>query len=154
MVEFFDAVKAFGVAEYVEYNPAVIRGLDYYTGTVFEGRDAAGEFRALLGGGRYDNLVADVGGEKISGVGFAMGDVVIGLILKNFGKEPKLRTAPAEVLVTTFSAEEAAASMELSAIAAGGGDRGGMVSRAGPAAQTVEICRCPGNSDGSHPGAG
>ena len=112
LVEFFDAVKAFGVAEYVEFNPAVIRGLDYYTGTVFEGRDAAGEFRALLGGGRYDNLVADVGGGKISGVGFAMGDVVIGLILKKFGKEPKLRIAPADVLVTTFSAQEAAASME------------------------------------------
>jgi histidyl-tRNA synthetase len=113
LVEFFDAVKAFGVSEYVEFNPAVIRGLDYYTGTVFEGRDAAGDFRALLGGGRYDNLIADVGGEKISGVGFAMGDVVIGLILKNFGKEPKIRTAPAEVLVTTFSAQEAAASMEI-----------------------------------------
>jgi histidyl-tRNA synthetase len=114
LVEFFDAVKAFGVSEYVEYNPAVIRGLDYYTGTVFEGRDCAGEFRAMLGGGRYDNLVADVGGGKIPGVGFAMGDVVIGLILKKSEKEPKLRIAPADVLVTTFSAQEAAASMEVS----------------------------------------
>ena len=114
LVEFFDAVKAFGVSEYVEYNPAVIRGLDYYTGTVFEGRDCAGEFRALLGGGRYDNLVADVGGGKIPGVGFAMGDVVIGLILKKNEKEPKLRIAPADVLVTTFSAQEAAASIEVS----------------------------------------
>ncbi len=111
LVDFFDAVKAFGISDYVEFNPAVIRGLDYYTGTVFEGRDAAGEFRALLGGGRYDNLVADVGGGKIPGVGFAMGDVVIGLILKKNGKEPTLRIAPADVLVTTFSEQEAAASM-------------------------------------------
>jgi histidyl-tRNA synthetase len=114
LTEFFDAVKAFGVSEYVEFNPEVIRGLDYYTGTVFEARDAPGEFRALLGGGRYDNLVADVGGGKIPGVGFAMGDVVIGLILKKYGKEPAIRTAPAEVLVTTFSAQEAAISMEIS----------------------------------------
>jgi histidyl-tRNA synthetase len=113
LTEFFDAVKVFGVSEYVEYNPAVIRGLDYYTGTVFEARDAPGEFRASLGGGRYDNLVADVGGGKIPGVGFAMGDVVIGLILKKYGKEPKIRTAPADVLVTTFSGQEAATSMEV-----------------------------------------
>jgi histidyl-tRNA synthetase len=113
LTEFFDALKAFGVSDYVEFNPAVIRGLDYYTGTVFEGRDAPGEFRALLGGGRYDNLVADVGGGKIPGVGFAMGDVVIGLILKKYGKEPTIRTAPADVLVTTFSAQEAGASMEV-----------------------------------------
>ncbi len=113
LTEFFDAVKAFGVSEYVEFNPEVIRGLDYYTGTVFEARDTPGEFRALLGGGRYDNLVAEVGGGKVPGVGFAMGDVVIGLILKKYGKEPAIRTAPADVLVTTFSAQEAAASMEV-----------------------------------------
>jgi histidyl-tRNA synthetase len=113
LTEFFDSAKAAGVSEYVEFNPAVIRGLDYYTGTVFEGRDADGEFRALLGGGRYDNLVGDVGGGKVPGVGFAMGDVVIGLVLKKFGKEPKLRVAPADVLVTTFSTQEAAASMEV-----------------------------------------
>ena len=113
LVEFFDAVNAFGASEYVEFNPAVIRGLDYYTGTVFEARDAGNEFRALLGGGRYDNLVADVGGGKIPGVGFALGDVVLELILKKCGKEPHVRIAPADVLVTMFSPQEAKATMHI-----------------------------------------
>ncbi|MFN2299719.1 MAG: ATP phosphoribosyltransferase regulatory subunit, partial [Anaerolineales bacterium] len=60
LAEFFEAVESFGVREFLEYDPSVIRGLDYYTGTVFEARDSNGEFRAILGGGRYDNLVADV----------------------------------------------------------------------------------------------
>ncbi len=111
--DFFSAMESFGVRDYVEYNPAVIRGLDYYTGTVFEARDTAGEFRAILGGGRYDNLVADVGGEKIPGVGFAMGDLIIGLFLKKTGKEPALRVVPAEVLVTTFSTQERDAAMRI-----------------------------------------
>jgi histidyl-tRNA synthetase len=106
LTEFFEAVESFGVREFLDYDPSVIRGLDYYTGTVFEARDANGEFRAILGGGRYDNLVADVGGDRIPGVGFAMGDLVIGLVLKKLGKEPALQTVPAEVLVTTFSPQE------------------------------------------------
>jgi histidyl-tRNA synthetase len=111
--EFFSAADAFGVGGFMEFNPAVIRGLDYYTGTVFEARDTAGEFRAILGGGRYDNLVADVGGGRVPGVGFAMGDLIIGLLLKKLGREPTLRIVPADVLVTTFSAEERRAAMAI-----------------------------------------
>jgi ATP phosphoribosyltransferase regulatory subunit HisZ len=58
----------------------VVRGLDYYIGIVVEARDREGEFRAILGGGRYDNLLAAVGGDPLPAVGFAMGDVVITLI--------------------------------------------------------------------------
>jgi len=112
LTAFFQAAESFGISAYLEYNPAVIRGLDYYTGTVFEARDTAGEFRAILGGGRYDNLVADVGGDKLPGVGFAMGDLVIGLVLKQYGKEPAVRTVPTDVLVTSFSADEMPASMK------------------------------------------
>ncbi len=99
---FFRAVEALGVADYVAYNPSIIRGLDYYTGIVFEARDAEGRFRAILGGGRYDNLVADVGGDPIPGVGFAMGDMVITLVLEHYGKRPQLQPHPAFVLVTVF----------------------------------------------------
>jgi len=74
LVEFFDLIKVFGVEDYVEFNPKVIRGLDYYTGTVFEAFELGGQSRAILGGGRYDNLVSDVGGLRLPGVGFAMGD--------------------------------------------------------------------------------
>lgn len=90
------------MAEFVEFDPEIVRGLDYYTGTVFEGRDRKGEFRAILGGGRYDNLVEIVGGPKIPGVGFAAGDKVIEEVLKKFGKWPTINPVPTKVLVTVF----------------------------------------------------
>jgi len=100
---FFSAVKALEVSEYVHFAPHIIRGLDYYTGTVFEVWDNNGEFRAILGGGRYDNLVGAVGGDPLPGVGFAMGDVVMGLVLKKFDCLPvDFAQPPAQVLVTIF----------------------------------------------------
>ncbi|HLF90084.1 MAG TPA: His/Gly/Thr/Pro-type tRNA ligase C-terminal domain-containing protein, partial [Anaerolineales bacterium] len=60
--------------------------------------------RSILGGGRYDNLTRDVGGDPIPGVGFAMGDVVIGLVLEKYGLLQKdLTINPAPVLVTVFN---------------------------------------------------
>ncbi|MBP7691788.1 MAG: histidine--tRNA ligase [Anaerolineales bacterium] len=114
-VAFLEAAEALGLREYLEYDPTVIRGLDYYTGTVFEARDREGEFRAILGGGRYDNLVGEVGGDRLPGVGFAMGDVVIGLVAQKYGKVGALPTAPAEVLVTVFNPESLAESLRLAA---------------------------------------
>ena len=78
-----------GVRDYVEFDPRVVRGLDYYTGIVFEARDIGENARAILGGGRYDNLVGDVGGDPLPGVGFAMGDVVVSIILKELNKLPE-----------------------------------------------------------------
>jgi histidyl-tRNA synthetase len=70
---------------------------------VFEAWDVKGEFRALFGGGRYDNLVSAVGGDPIPATGFAMGDVVISLVLKKYGLVPDgLGASPAQVLVTVF----------------------------------------------------
>ncbi len=102
MSRFFAALDALGARDYVHYNPQVIRGLEYYTGTVFEAYDLDRDGRAILGGGHYDNLVADVGGNPLPGVGFAMGDVMIGLVLQKYGCLPALRSSPAEVLVTVF----------------------------------------------------
>ena len=99
---FVAAAEALGVSDFLEYDPTVIRGLDYYTGNVLEAWDCDSEFRSILGGGRYDNLVGDVGGQPVPGVGFAMGDMVMGLVLQKFQKVPALRTSPAEVLVTIF----------------------------------------------------
>lgn len=114
-VIFREAAANLGIADYLEYDPTVIRGLDYYTGTVFEARDREGEFRAILGGGRYDNLVGDVGGDRIPGVGFAMGDVVIGLVAQKYGKVPPVRLSPAEVLVTVFDSASLSAALQLAA---------------------------------------
>jgi len=106
LVKIFDLLKKYGVSEYVEYDPGIVRGLEYYTRTVFEGWDVKGEFRAIWGGGRYDNLVADVGGkQKIPGVGFAMGDMVIAGVLKANNKYPTLLINKTQVLVTVFSPE-------------------------------------------------
>ncbi len=115
LVTFFDAVETLGVADYFAYDPAIIRGLDYYTGIVFEARDAAGEHRAVLGGGRYDNLVGEVGGDPIGGTGFAMGDVVIGLVLAGHRALPELRPSPSQVLVATFDAATRSEAMRLAA---------------------------------------
>ncbi|GAB4578384.1 MAG: histidine--tRNA ligase [Anaerolineales bacterium] len=114
LIRFFEALEAMGVQEYVRYAPEVIRGLDYYTGTVFEARDFDGEFRAIFGGGRYDNLVGAVGGQPLPGVGFAMGDKVIELVLEKFQRRPAwtaLNDAP--VLVTVFGEEMLRASFTL-----------------------------------------
>jgi histidyl-tRNA synthetase len=112
---FMDAVSALGIGDFLDYDPTIIRGLDYYTGTVFEARDREGEFRAILGGGRYDNLVADVGGDRLPGVGFAMGDVVMGLVAQKYGKIKDLMVSPTEVLVTVFNQELLAESLKLAA---------------------------------------
>ncbi|MCK4490667.1 MAG: histidine--tRNA ligase [Anaerolineales bacterium] len=117
LVQFFSAVDALGVKDYVEYSPRIIRGLDYYTGTVFEALAISTDVRrSISGGGRYDNLLADVGGDSLPGVGFAMGDMVINVILEELGLFPENRgSSPAKVMVTVFDAESQMASYQFSA---------------------------------------
>lgn len=97
----FAVLEAIGLREFVRFDARIIRGLDYYTGTVFEAKDLDGG-RALLGGGRYDNLVSDVGGDPLPGVGFAMGDVMMPIVLEKYGLLPQQAPTPAQVLVTVF----------------------------------------------------
>jgi histidyl-tRNA synthetase len=105
LTRFFAVIDALGLSEYFTFDPSIMRGLLYYTGTVFEAWEVGGEIkRSINGGGRYDNLTRDVGGDPIPGTGFAMGDVVIGLILEKFGLLPTdLSANPAPVLVTVFN---------------------------------------------------
>jgi histidyl-tRNA synthetase len=76
-----------GLQDYVKRDYTVVRGLAYYTGVVFEAFDRSGEFRAIAGGGRYDTLLKNLGGVDLPALGFGIGDVVLGEILK--GKEWK-----------------------------------------------------------------
>ncbi len=117
LVQFFSAVDALGVKDYVQYSPRIIRGLDYYTGTVFEALAISTDVRrSISGGGRYDNLLADVGGDSLPGVGFAMGDMVINVILEELGLLPESRgSSPAKVMVTVFDTESQLASYQLGA---------------------------------------
>jgi histidyl-tRNA synthetase len=99
----FAALEALGVKEYIKFEPSIMRGLLYYTSTVFEAFDLTGSVRrSILGGGRYDNLLEDVGGDPLPATGFAMGDVVIGIILREAGLLPGFNPTPAPVLVTVF----------------------------------------------------
>ena len=116
LIRTFAALEALGVKEYVKFDPNIMRGLLYYTGTVFEAFDTSGSLkRAIMGGGRYDNLLADVGGQPLSGVGFAMGDVVIGIILQEKGLLPEFIPSPAPILVTIFDESLLKESYSLSA---------------------------------------
>ena len=110
---FFKAVEALGMRKWFEFDARVVRGLDYYTGVVFEARDRDAKYRAILGGGRYDKLVADVGGESIPATGFAMGDVVVGLVSEEAGLIPDLSGCNTQVLVTLFAEEFTEQSMLL-----------------------------------------
>ena len=79
-----DSLSARGLSDFVKVDYGVIRGLAYYTGIVFEAFDRKGEFRAIAGGGRYDNLVKLISGGKVDlpALGFGMGDVVLLELLK------------------------------------------------------------------------
>jgi len=115
LIGFFKAAQALSIQEYLTYDPRIMRGLAYYTGTVFEAWAITGEFhRAILGGGRYDNLMAAVGGEPLPGVGYAMGDMVITLLLKELGLIPGKEALPSpQIMVTVFDKDHLPASLSL-----------------------------------------
>src|SRR6202022_3823680 len=93
------ATRAEEFAQYMEYvavllggddswlslDLSIVRGLAYYTGIVFELFDRSGEFRAICGGGRYDSLLESLGGADMPALGFGMGDVVLGELLRAKG---------------------------------------------------------------------
>lgn len=86
-----DNLEARGLARFIKVDYGVIRGLAYYTGVVFEAFDRKGEFRAIAGGGRYDNLVSLLSGGKVNlpALGFGMGDVVLMELLRARQRLPK-----------------------------------------------------------------
>ncbi len=86
--EYLSYGAALGLAEWIRFDLTIVRGLAYYTGIVFELFDAVGEFRAICGGGRYDNLLSSLGGVDLPALGFGMGDVVLGELLRARGKMP------------------------------------------------------------------
>jgi histidyl-tRNA synthetase len=80
--EYMNFLDALGVGEWVDFDLSIVRGLAYYTGIVFELFDAKGEFRAICGGGRYDDLLSNIGGVELPAIGFGMGDVVLTELLR------------------------------------------------------------------------
>jgi histidyl-tRNA synthetase len=109
--ELWERLEDYDIAEYVEFDPSIVRGLLYYTGTVFEVWDASKKFtRAIMGGGRYDGLVEVLGGQPMSAVGTAVSDVVLEEMLTQQGKMPNL-SRELDVFVARFSPNERKASI-------------------------------------------
>lgn len=102
-----EQLAAFGLTEWCEYDLGIVRGLAYYTGTVFELHETTGALRALAGGGRYDKLIEMFGGPSMPAVGFGMGDVVLTLVLQDKGLIPDSVAPRPDVFV--IAAKDAAA---------------------------------------------
>ena len=104
LLSLFALLEKTGLDKYCVFDFGIVRGLDYYTGTVFEVFDEAPENnRAMFGGGRYDNLVGlFVKNAKISGVGYGMGDITLENFLVTHNLVPNLYTGGTKVLVARF----------------------------------------------------
>jgi histidyl-tRNA synthetase len=102
-------LAAAGVADFIQIDLSIVRGLAYYTGFVFEAFEYSGTGRALAGGGRYDRLVQQLGGPDVPAVGFAIGDVTLMDLLISKGRLPELRQQPDFVAIFDGDAARMAA---------------------------------------------
>jgi histidyl-tRNA synthetase len=106
-------LDALGLREFVQFDISIVRGLSYYTGTVFEMNTPTKSFRAICGGGRYDSLLSAYGGQPIPAVGLGFGDVVILELLADLKKLPELQH-PLDVMVFALDKEHDAAALGIS----------------------------------------
>ena len=108
LARYLQLMKELELTSFVELDFSIVRGLAYYTGIVFELYDRKGKERAICGGGRYDDLIASLGGPKLEALGFGMGDVVLSLMLKDRGLLPETPSR-VDVVVIPVGAELAGA---------------------------------------------
>ena len=101
----FAHLGATGFADFVRFDAGLVRGLAYYTGTVFEIWDRRDELRAICGGGRYDDLLKALGGVDLPALGFGMGDVVLAELLKDRGLVPGTPPRVDDYIVCVSDAE-------------------------------------------------
>ncbi len=100
-----EGLRTLGISN-VKIDRSIARGFNYYTGTIFEIFDVSGENnRAMLGGGRYDNLTGMFGGEPIPGIGFGMGDVTMRDFLTTHNLLTSNSTAPTLTIIPATSDE-------------------------------------------------
>lgn len=96
-----ELMTMYRMEDHCEFDPSVIRGLAYYTGTVFECFDKKGELRAVFGGGRYDRIISLFGGGEMPAVGFGMGDAVLEILMRRAGVWPAEKLATDYYVLTT-----------------------------------------------------
>ena len=115
LTELMALADSFGIAHLLQIDLSVIRGLSYYTGTVWEVFAQVGTIRrAVAGGGRYDRLCEQLGGTAVPMVGFGFGDVVISELLAELGRLPPLPRGLDDV-VYPMSAKEFVAANRIAA---------------------------------------
>jgi histidyl-tRNA synthetase len=105
LVAYGEHLGELGLRDYIAFDPTIVRGLAYYTGTVFEIFDRQGELRAICGGGRYDGLLRSVSDVDLPAAGFGMGDVVLGELLAERGLLPSTAPSVDYYLVAVTGAE-------------------------------------------------
>ena len=96
----FDLIESYGMSEWVEFDASIVRGLAYYTGSVFEVHDRGEKFRAICGGGRYDKLLSTLGGKDLPATGFGFGDMVIMELLSEKGLMPELLSGVEDIVIS------------------------------------------------------
>lgn len=112
--QFYDSLKELGLSEYLSYDPSVVRGLDYYTGIVFEIFDKHPENRrAIAGGGAYANLLQIFNEQPLEGVGIGLGEVPLTEFLKAHNLLPDVSKAEVDYLVSYMDEEGSALAMKL-----------------------------------------
>jgi len=95
----FDSIDSYDISEWIEFDASIVRGLAYYTGSVFEAHDRDGKFRAICGGGRYDKLISTLGGKDLPATGFGFGDMVIMELLAEKGLVPGLVSGIDDIVI-------------------------------------------------------
>jgi len=100
-----DYAKKLGVKDNLEFDPTLARGLDYYTGPIFESVVLKPNIGSVTGGGRFDNLLKDLGGVDLPAVGMSVGLDRVSDIIEDLKLWPFIKDYPAQVLVTVFSKE-------------------------------------------------
>jgi len=106
----------YGISDWIQVDASVIRGLAYYTGTVFEAFDRQGSLRAIAGGGRYDKLLETFGGEPTPAAGFGFGDAVIVELLKDRNILPSFEDAGIDTVVFAMNEELQGAAIEIASL--------------------------------------
>src|SRR6266567_1735354 len=106
------ALEAMGLGDFLAVDLTIVRGLAYYTGIVFELFDTRQSLRAVCGGGRYDGLLKALGGVDLPALGFGMGDVVLGELLKERAPTDQASTK-LDAFLIAVSGEDVASVLKL-----------------------------------------
>lgn len=113
---FFEKVKRANLEDFINYDPTIVRGLDYYTGIVFEIFDKHPENRrAIAGGGAYANLLQIFNEQPLSGIGFGLGDVTLIDFLECHNLLPSFSKPSQDLMIAYFDEESEKIAFQLAA---------------------------------------